>query len=241
MRINYRLGWLAVGGRGGRRAGSRVPLDLDGGRDTKQRGEDEAVVSADLQTNEHASERDGQPADLSFRLEVREKKKRKKKKERGKGGHVECGMRVRVSEARGLSACVCVAECRCCVWLGEEGGQVPWQCCYRRPWTISSLHQPPMAHVEARSQNAGLVITRTISTRRDDAHRTSPTLTPSAGASSELANRHSHLPVGRALEEQLFLPPAARGIASFAAVCDVFMRWKCSNYCVRCAVNGLLG
>ena len=62
MRINYRLGWLAVGGRGGRRAGSRVPLD--GGRDTKQRGEDEAVVSADLQTNEHASERDGQPADL---------------------------------------------------------------------------------------------------------------------------------------------------------------------------------
>ena len=63
MRINYRLGWLAVGGRGGRRAGSRVPLD--GGRDTKQKGEDEAVVSADLQTNEHASERDGQPADLS--------------------------------------------------------------------------------------------------------------------------------------------------------------------------------
>ena len=47
MRINYRLGWLAVGGRGGRRAGSRVPLD--GGRDTKQKGEDEAVVSADLQ------------------------------------------------------------------------------------------------------------------------------------------------------------------------------------------------
>ena len=33
VRINYR-----------RRAGSRVPLD--GGRDTKQRGEDEAVVSA---------------------------------------------------------------------------------------------------------------------------------------------------------------------------------------------------
>ena len=102
MRINYRLGWLAVGGRGGRRAGSRVPLD--GGRDTKQRGEDEAVVSADLQTNEHASERDGQPADLSdilryigdarsfislFRLGVREKK----------GG-------MRVSEAGGLSACV---------------------------------------------------------------------------------------------------------------------------------------
>ena len=87
MRINYRLGWLAVGGRGGRRAGSRVPLD--GGRDTKQRKEDEAVVSADLQTNEHASERDGRPADLSailryiedarsfislFRLGVREKK-----------------------------------------------------------------------------------------------------------------------------------------------------------------------
>ena len=87
MRINYRLGWLAVGGREGRRAGSRVPLD--GGRDTKQKGEDEAVVSADLQTNEHASERDGQPADLSdilryikdarsfislFRLGVREKK-----------------------------------------------------------------------------------------------------------------------------------------------------------------------
>ena len=105
MRINYRLGWLAVGGRGGRRAGSRVPLD--GGRDTKQKGEDEAVVSADLQTNEHASERDGQPADLSdilrcvedarsfislFRLGVREKK----------GG-------MRVSEARGLSVCVCVA------------------------------------------------------------------------------------------------------------------------------------
>ena len=67
----------------------------------------------------------------------------------------------------------------------------------------------------------------------DDAHRTSPTSTPSAGASSELANRHSHLPVGRALEEQLFLPPAARGIASFAAVCAVFLRWKCSNYCVR--------
>ena len=78
-----------------------------GGRDTKQRGEDEAVVSADLQTNEHASERDGQPADLSdilryiedarsfislFRLGVREKK----------GG-------MRVSEARGLSVCVCVA------------------------------------------------------------------------------------------------------------------------------------
>ena len=105
MRINYRLGWLAVGGRGGRRAGSRVPLD--GGRDTKQKGEDEAVVSADLQTNEHASERDGQPADLSdilryiedarsfislFRLGVREKK----------GG-------MGVSEARGLSVCVCVA------------------------------------------------------------------------------------------------------------------------------------
>ena len=124
MRINYRLGWLAVGGRGGRRAGSRVPLD--GGRDTKQRGEDEAVVSADLQTNEHASERDGQPADLSdilrcvedarsfislFRLGVREKK----------GG-------MRVSEARGLSVCVCVAECRCCVWLEEGGGLVPWRC-----------------------------------------------------------------------------------------------------------------
>ena len=27
-----------------------------------------------------------------------------------------------MSEARGLSVCVCVAECRCCVWLGEEGG-----------------------------------------------------------------------------------------------------------------------
>ena len=107
--------------------------------------------------------------------------------------------------------------------------------------TMGELITAPAAHVEARSENAGLVITRTISTRRDDAHRTSPTLTPSAGASSELANRHSHLPVGRALEEQLFLPPAARGIASFAAVCDVFMRWKCSNYCVRCAVNGLLG
>ena len=91
MRINYRPGWLAVGGRGGRRAGSRVPLD--GGRDTKQKGEDEAVVSADLQTNEHASERDGQPADLSFRLEERKKKKKKKKKERGKGG-----MRVSESE-----------------------------------------------------------------------------------------------------------------------------------------------
>ena len=68
-------------------------VPLDGGRDTKQKGEDEAVVSADLQTNEHASERDGQPADLSFRLEVREKKKKKKKKERGKGG-----MRVSESE-----------------------------------------------------------------------------------------------------------------------------------------------
>ena len=84
---------------------------------------------------------------------------------------------------------------------------------------MDDLITAPAAHVEARSQNAGLVTTRTISTRRDDAHRTSPTLTPSAGASSELANRHSHLPVGRALEEQLFLPPAARGIASFAAVC----------------------
>ena len=41
--------------------------------------------------------------------------------EREKGG-------MRVSEARGLSVCVCVAECRCRVWLGEEGGQVPWQC-----------------------------------------------------------------------------------------------------------------
>ena len=71
MRINYRLGWLAVGGREGRRAGSRVPLD--GGRDTKQRGEDEAVVSADLQTNGHASERDGQPADLSDILERRDR------------------------------------------------------------------------------------------------------------------------------------------------------------------------
>ena len=82
-------GWPWAGAEGGGRAGSRVPLD--GGRDTKQKGEDEAVVSADLQTNEHASERDGQPADLSFRLEVdyfflREKKKKKKKKERGKGG-----------------------------------------------------------------------------------------------------------------------------------------------------------
>ena len=83
----YRVTGPPAGGRGGRRAGSRVPLD--GGRDTKQRGEDEAVVSADLQTNEHASERDGQPADLSdilryiedarsfislFRLGVREKR-----------------------------------------------------------------------------------------------------------------------------------------------------------------------
>ena len=84
-------GWPWAGAEGGGRAGSRVPLD--GGRDTKQRGEDEAVVSADLQTNEHASERDGQPADLSdilryiegarslvssfislFRLGVREKR-----------------------------------------------------------------------------------------------------------------------------------------------------------------------
>ena len=47
-------GWPWAGAEGGGRAGSRVPLD--GGRDTKQRGEDEAVVSADLQTNEHASE-----------------------------------------------------------------------------------------------------------------------------------------------------------------------------------------
>ena len=89
--MNGRGGGLAVGGRGGRRGRWRVPLD--GGRDTKQKGGGEEVVRADLQTNEHASERDGQPADLSFRLEVREKKKKEKKKERGKGG-----MRVSESE-----------------------------------------------------------------------------------------------------------------------------------------------
>ena len=117
-------GWPWVGAEGGGLA--RGYLWMEGETHTKQRGEDEAVVSADLQTNEHASERDGQPADLSdilrcvedarsfislFRLGVREKK----------GG-------MRVSEAGGGSRLACVAGCRCCVWLGEEGGQVPWQC-----------------------------------------------------------------------------------------------------------------
>ncbi len=63
----------------------------------------------------------------------------------------------------------------------------------------------------------------------------------SAGASSELASRHSHLPVGRAPEEQLFLPPAARGIASFAAVCAAKSVPTFSNYLVGVVVNGLLG
>ena len=145
------------------------------------------------------------------------------------------------------SQTACCSWLPCCAGTNEGSGRLSHnEIRYCLPQTglsstMGDLITAPAAHVEARSQNAGLVITRTISTRRDDAHRTSPTLTPSAGASSELASRHSHLPVGRALEEQLFLPPAARGIASFAAVCDVFMRWKCSNYCVRCAVNGLLG
>ena len=127
MRINYRLGWLAVGGRGGRRAGSRVPLD--GGRDTKQKGEDEAVVSADLQTNEHASERDGQPADLSdilryiedarsfislFRLGVREKKGGMRVSEAGGalgllrallGAVAASGWERRVGKCRGGAGC----------------------------------------------------------------------------------------------------------------------------------------
>ena len=88
MRINYRLGWLAVGGRGGGGL-ARGYLWMEGETPSREEREDEAVVSADLQTNEHASERDGQPADLSdilrcvedarsfislFRLGVREKK-----------------------------------------------------------------------------------------------------------------------------------------------------------------------
>ena len=168
-----------------------------------------------------------------------------------------CGVLLRLLLAAPLLVLACGHALRsqtaCCSWLpccagtNEGSGRLSHnEIRYCLPQTglsstMDDLITAPAAHVEARSQNAGLVTTRTISTRRDDAHRTSPTLTPSAGASSELANRHSHLPVGRALEEQLFLPPAARGIASFAAVCDVFMRWKCSNYCVRCAVNGLLG
>ena len=143
------------------------------------------------------------------------------------------------------SQTACCSWLPCCAGTNEGSGRLSHnEIRYCLPQTglsstMDDLITAPAAHVEARSQNAGLVITRTISTRRDDAHRTSPTLTPSAGASSELANRHSHLPVGRALEEQLFLPPAARGIASFAAVCDVFLRCKCSNYCVRSAVNRL--
>ena len=59
-------GWPWACAEGGGRAGSRVPLD--GGRDTKQKGEDEAVVSADLQTNEHASDkRTRRPASRSER------------------------------------------------------------------------------------------------------------------------------------------------------------------------------
>ena len=123
------------------------------------------------------------------------------------------------------SQTACCSWLPCCAGTNEGSGRLSHnEIRYCLPQTglsstMGDLITAPAAHVEARSQNAGLVITRTISTRRDDAHRTSPTLTPSAGASSELANRHSHLPVGRALEEQLFLPPAARGIASFAAVC----------------------
>ena len=123
------------------------------------------------------------------------------------------------------SQTACCSWLPCCAGTNEGSGRLSHnEIRYCLPQTglsstMGDLITAPAAHVEARSQNAGLVTTRTISTRRDDAHRTSPTLTPSAGASSELANRHSHLPVGRALEEQLFLPPAARGIASFAAVC----------------------
>ena len=84
-------GWPWAGAEGGGLA--RGYLWMEGETPSREEREDEAVVSADLQTNEHASERDGQPADLSFRLEVREKKKKKKKKERGKGG-----MRVSESE-----------------------------------------------------------------------------------------------------------------------------------------------
>ena len=123
------------------------------------------------------------------------------------------------------SQTACCSWLPCCAGTNEGSGRLSHnEIRYCLPQTglsstMGDLITAPAAHVEARSQNAGLVTTRTISTRRDDAHRTSPTLTPSAGASSELANRHSHLPVGRALEEQLFLPPAARGIASFATVC----------------------
>ena len=121
------------------------------------------------------------------------------------------------------SQTACCSWLPCCAGTNEGSGRLSHnEIRYCLPQTglsstMGDLITAPAAHVEARSQNAGLVTTRTISTRRDDAHRTSPTLTPSAGASSELASRHSHLPVGRALEEQLLLPPAARGIASFAA------------------------
>ena len=114
------------------------------------------------------------------------------------------------------SQTACCSWLPCCAGTNEGSGRLSHnEIRYCLPQTglsstMGDLITAPAAHVEARSQNAGLVITRTISTRRDDAHRTSPTLTPSAGASSELASRHSHLPVGRALEEQLLLPPAAR-------------------------------
>ena len=153
---------------------------------------------------------------------------------------VACGHALRSQTA-------CCSWLPCCAGTNEGSGRLSHnEIRYCLPQTglsstMDDLITAPAAHVEARSQNAGLVITRTISTRRDDAHRTSPTLTPSAGASSELANRHSHLPVGRALEEQLFLPPAARGIASFAAVCAAKSVPTFSNYLVGVVVNGLLG
>ena len=154
---------------------------------------------------------------------------------------------LRVGHALRSSQTTCCSWLPCCAGTNEGSGRLSHnEIRYCLPQTglsstMGDLITAPAAHVEARSQNAGLVITRTISTRRDDAHRTSPTLTPSAGASSELANRHSHLPVGRALEEQLFLPPAARGIASFAAVCAAKSVPTFSNYLVGVVVNGLLG
>ena len=151
-----------------------------------------------------------------------------------------CGHALRSSQT------ACCSWLPCCAGTNEGSGRLSHnEIRYCLPQTglsstMGDLITAPAAHVEARSQNAGLVTTRTISTRRDDAHRTSPTLTPSAGASSELASRHSHLPVGRALEEQLLLPPAARGIASFAAVCDEYSGCPRSNYCVRSAPIGCL-
>ena len=156
-----------------------------------------------------------------------------------------CGVLLRLLLAAPLLVLACGHALRsqtaCCSWLpccagtNEGSGRLSHnEIRYCLPQTglsstMGDLITAPAAHVEARSQNAGLVITRTISTRRDDAHRTSPTLTPSAGASSELASRHSHLPVGRAPEEQLFLPPAARGIASFAAVCAAILAMVCGR------------